>query len=175
VSDAGPEPAEPDDGTAALVDARRPLDPRVLRLWRIEAAIWWGVALLVGGGIAVLMLVTGTGELVAVLILVALVLLAVLAVVGPSVRYRAWRYEVGDEGLLLEHGVVTRTTSLTPFRRIQHVDVASGPIERSLGLGHLVLHTASATTDASIPGIPLDEADHLRSVILERAGAGDAV
>jgi membrane protein YdbS with pleckstrin-like domain len=156
-------------------DGRRSLDPRVLRLWRIEAGIWWAVAVLVLGGLAVLVVLADAERWVAVLLVGVIVLLGALAVVAPGVRYRSWRYEVGEEGLLLEHGVLTRTTSLTPYRRIQHVDVASGPIERSLGLGHLVLHTASATTDAELPGIPLDEADELRSTILERAGAGDAV
>jgi membrane protein YdbS with pleckstrin-like domain len=147
----------------------------VLRLWRIEAAIWWAVAVLVLGGLAVLVVLADAEPWVAVLLVAALVLLGGLALVAPGVRYRSWRYDVGEEGLLLEHGVLTRTTSLTPYRRIQHVDVASGPIERSLGLGHLVLHTASATTDAELPGIPLGDADELRSTILERAGAGDAV
>jgi hypothetical protein len=171
---------EEQDGSGAVVaeataDARRPLDPRVLRLWRIESGLAWLVAVVLAGGLAALLLVDDRAPGVATGLLVGLVVLAVLALVLPGVRYRAWRYEVGDEGLLLEHGVVTRTTSLTPYRRIQHIDVASGPIERSLGLGHLVLHTGSATTDATVPGIPLDDADRLRSMIIERAGAGDAV
>ncbi|OWY59423.1 hypothetical protein B7486_74640, partial [cyanobacterium TDX16] len=160
----------PDGSDAASAEhptARRPLDPRVLRLWRIESGLAWLAAAVVGGGLGALLLADDRAPRVAAALLVGLVVLAVLALVLPGVRYRAWRYEVGDQGLLLEHGVVTRTTSLTPYRRIQHVDVASGPIERSLGLGHLVLHTGSATTDATVPGIPLEDADRLRSVIIE--------
>lgn len=170
-----PDPSAPHDPPGAVAAGPRSLDRRVLRLWRIEAAIWWAVAVLVLGGLAVLVVLADAEPWVAVLLVAALVLLGGLALVAPGVRYRSWRYDVGEEGLLLEHGVLTRTTSLTPYRRIQHVDVASGPIERSLGLGHLVLHTASATTDAELPGIPLGDADELRSTILERAGAGDAV
>ena len=170
-----PEPDASDDEVAPAEPSRRHLDPRVLLLWRIEAGLAWLVAGVLLGGTAALVHAADGAPLVVGAAAVSIVVLAGLALVVPGVRFRAWRYEVGEEGLLLEHGVVTRTTSLTPFRRIQHVDIASGPLERGLGLGHLVLHTASATTDAAIPGIPLDEADRLRWVNVERAGAGDAV
>jgi hypothetical protein len=153
----------------------QPLDPRVLRLWRIEAGLLWAVAALVLGGTALAVAVAGGSATVVLVSLLALLLLGALAVVVPAKQYAAWRYQVGDDGLFLEHGVITRTTSVTPHRRIQHVDVASGPLERWLGLAHLVLHTASASTDAEVPGIPLDEAERLREVILGRAGVGDAV
>jgi hypothetical protein len=37
------------------------------------------------------------------------------------------------------------------------------------------VHTASAGTDATIPGIAAGEAEGLRRLILARAGSGDAV
>jgi membrane protein YdbS with pleckstrin-like domain len=42
-------------------------------------------------------------------------------------------------------------------------------------LAGLTIHTASAATDAGLPGLPVAEADRLRRLILDRAGAGDAV
>jgi len=151
------------------------LDRRVLRLWRIEAGLMWLLAAVVLGGVAWAVAVADGPALVAITCVLLLVILGVLALVGPTQQFRVWRYQVGEEGLLLVHGVITRTTSVTPYRRIQHVDVASGPIERAFGLAHLVLHTASASTDAEVPGIPLEDAERLREVILDRAGVGDAV
>jgi membrane protein YdbS with pleckstrin-like domain len=58
---------------------------------------------------------------------------------------------------------------------VQYVDINQGPIERALGLARLRVHTAAASSDATIPGIAADEADALRQVILERTGSGDAV
>jgi hypothetical protein len=45
---------------------------------------------------------------------------------------------------------------------MQLVDVRRGPLERYLGLATVQLHTAAATTDATIPGLPPEEAARLR-------------
>ena len=55
------------------------------------------------------------------------------------------------------------------------IDIAQGPVERAVGLARLVVHTASAGTDASIPGIAAGDAEGLRRLILARTGHGDAV
>jgi hypothetical protein len=44
-----------------------------------------------------------------------------------------------------------------------------------VGVARLVVHTASAGTDATIPGIAAGDAEGLRRLILARAGSGDAV
>ncbi len=54
---------------------------------------------------------------------------------------------------------------------MQTVDVVAGPIDQRFGIARLQLHTASATTDASIPGLPADEARRLRD---ELAALGEA-
>ena len=52
--------------------------------------------------------------------------------------------------------------------RMQLVDVTAGPIDRSLGLTTVKLHTAAATTDAAIPGLPPEEAGALRDRLAAR-------
>ena len=64
----------------------------------------------------------------------------------------------GPDALELRHGVVRRIHSAIPYR-VQHIDVAQGPVERAVGLSRLVLHTASAGTDAIIPGIAAGDAE----------------
>ena len=89
--------------------------------------------------------------------------------------YRAWSYVIGDDVLELRHGVLTSTRSAIPYFRVQHVDITAGPVERALGVAALVVRTASATTDARVPGVAAGEAEALREVILARTGRGDAV
>jgi membrane protein YdbS with pleckstrin-like domain len=89
--------------------------------------------------------------------------------------YRNWSYVLADDVLELRHGVVSRVHSAIPYFRVQHVDITQGPLERALGISRLVIHTASAATDAAIPGIGSGEAEGLRRVILARTGSGDAV
>lgn len=93
----------------------------------------------------------------------------------PRLAYRCWTYTVDDRALVLHHGVVFRSESAIPYFRVQHVDIERGPLERTWGLSRLVVRTASATTDATIPGLSEHDAADLRRLILERAGRGDAV
>ena len=55
-----------------------------------------------------------------------------------------------------------RELVVVPHARIQYVDVQAGPLVRKFGLAGVQLHTASASTDASIPGLPAAEAAELR-------------
>ena len=82
---------------------------------------------------------------------------------------------MAEDALELRHGVVRRIHSAIPYFRVQHIDVAQGPVERAVGLARLVVHTASAGTDATIPGIAAGDAEGLRRLILARTGHGDAV
>lgn len=70
--------------------------------------------------------------------------------------------------LLVRHGIMFHTTSVVPYGRLQYVEVSSGPIERMFGLAGVELHTASASTDATIPGLPRAEAERLRDELAAR-------
>ena len=86
-----------------------------------------------------------------------------------------WRWNELPEALELRHGVVVHRASYVPYHRIQQIDVERGPLERSFGLAQLVVRTASATTDATLPGLSDEEAARLREHLLSRAGVDDAV
>ena len=89
---------------------------------------------------------------------------------GPR---RHWRYQVAADALELRHGVVRQIHSYPLLPGPAHRR-RPGPFEQVVGLSRLVLHTASAGTDATIPGIAAGDAEACR-LILARAGHGDAV
>lgn len=99
----------------------------------------------------------------------------VAAVVYAWLHWRRWWWSVGREALELGHGVVIRHASYVPYHRIQQIDVDRDVVERALGLARLTVHTASATTDAGIPGLSAGEARELRRHLLEQAGRHDGV
>lgn len=150
-----------------------PLDPRQVWVWTVG----WGLA---GLGLAAVVLVgdlalsaagsdvrgpTGlTAAAVAVMTIAA-------AAVLPRIAHRRWRYRLGPTELELRRGIVVRTETSIPYRRVQHIDITRSPVERSLGLSELVVRTAAATTDATLPGVAVAEAEALRDVILARARA----
>ena len=157
--------------------AARELDRRVVVVWTVQEAVGYAVlavavlAVDVGARLAGADL-PGPPGLAAALVAVAGGLAAWWL---PRASYRHWRYQVAEDALELRHGVVRRIHSAIPYFRVQHIDVAQGPVERAVGLARLVVHTASAGTDATIPGIAAGDAEGLRRLILARAGSGDAV
>lgn len=149
-----------------------PLERRVLRLWRIRASLALGLWVAV-----VLATLVGAGQVLAG-VLVALALAAVGGLLVPwwtSLVWRAWQFRVGDGALHLRHGVLTRRESTIPYHRVQHIDLEAGPLERRMGLTSLILRTASASSDSTVPGIDAGDAEALRSRILALVGTGDAV
>jgi membrane protein YdbS with pleckstrin-like domain len=156
------------DGGEELVALER----RVLSLWRLRSAIVLGgvVALVLAGTAGAGAWLAGAGAA-----------LALGVGGGLAVRWwtatvwRAWQFRIGEHALHLRHGVLVRRESTIPFHRVQHIDLEAGPLERRLGLTSLVLRTASASSDSTIPGIDAAEADALRTRILALVGTGDAL
>ena len=143
---------------------RRSLSPRVQLHWGIRTAI----ASVVLGLIATFAL-RGFGRdprfggvLTAVLV--------ILGTVWVVLQYRVWIYQIQDDAIYLERGVVTHVRTLVPYVRIQHVDTSRSPFERALGLSTLVVYTAgSRGADISVPGLTPSEASDLQQRIKELA------
>lgn len=96
--------------------------------------------------------------------------LAVLAVLALTVfraitivrAVHAWGYAEREDDLLVRHGLLVRRLSIVPYARMQFVDVTAGPLERAFGLATVQLHTATAASDARVPGLAPAEASRLR-------------
>ena len=99
----------------------------------------------------------------------AVLLVWVLLLIPRQVR--AWGYAERDDDLLVRKGVLLRSMVVVPYGRMQYVDVQAGPVDRKFGVATVQLHTASAGTDAAIPGLPPAEAARLRDRL---ASAGEA-
>ncbi|OYR57962.1 PH domain-containing protein [Halorubrum halodurans] len=105
--------------------------------------------------------------------------LLVLGVVHALLRYRRWSYEIREDALYLDRGVITQVRTTVPLVRIQHVDSRRGPVERVVGLASCVVYTAgSRGADVRIPGLTPDGASDLREELKRlaiRADGEDAV
>jgi membrane protein YdbS with pleckstrin-like domain len=92
------------------------------------------------------------------------------AVVVPR-QVRAIGYAERDDDLLVRKGVLFRTLVVVPYGRMQYVDVQAGPLARRLRIAQVQLHTASASTDATIDGLEPAEAERLRDRLASRGEA----
>jgi membrane protein YdbS with pleckstrin-like domain len=77
-------------------------------------------------------------------------------------RVRSFGYAERADDLLVTSGIMFRRLVVVPYGRMQLVDITAGPIDRSLGVTTVQLHTAAASTNATIPGLPPAEASGLR-------------
>ena len=98
-----------------------------------------------------------------------------LSYAWPAMHYRHTSYMLDAEGIEIRSGVWWRRIISVPRSRVQHIDVSQGPMERSYGLGRLVLYTAgTAHSRVELPGLSYAVAFALRNHLLPR-GSDDAV
>jgi len=148
------------------------LDPKVKTAWRVQNALGWTiplVAALLFLGAATLTGIPVWIPAVTLAVVFALFVLAVTAV--PEVRYRRWRWEVRDEEIRLQTGLIVRELTVIPMVRVQHVDTAQGPIMRALDLSDVHIWTAAGKH--AIPALAEADAATLRDRIAVLARVTD--
>ena len=140
----------------------RSLSPVARTVWRAQQGAIWG-ALVVAGVVLSLNLDVG-GALW--WLVPALGLLVCVAVVPPLLWSR-WRWDIGDDGIDIQHGALTVRRTLVPWVRVQHVDTRRGIFEQTFGLSTVVVHTAAGSH--TIPLLAAGDAEQLRTRIAELA------
>jgi membrane protein YdbS with pleckstrin-like domain len=161
-----------DRSRRALHTEPQQLSPQVLKLWWVTTGIWTAIVLVLGGVAEVILWVKsdeGVFRLpLGVLAGLAVLLLGVLPLLMVPLSYRRWTYQIREEDVLIESGVVWRVRRSVPRSRVQHVDIKSGPLDRWLGVVEVELFTAgSMGAVASIPGLSPVAAEELRSALVE--------
>jgi membrane protein YdbS with pleckstrin-like domain len=140
------------------------LSPNYRSMRRLTSVIGIGVVFLAGA--LVVGLAVGLWWLAGVIVVVgAAILIARWIVVGRN--WASWGYLEREEDLYITHGVLFRSMVTVPYGRMQLVEVRSTPLQRAYGLATVQLVTASAATDAAIPGLLPDEAARLRDRLSE--------
>lgn len=97
----------------------------------------------------------------------ALPLLWFCCVSGLEARRRRWALREHD--LIYHSGLIWQRTAILPFARIQHVETASGPIERMFGLMRVKCFTAGGMwADLTVEGLERDAARRVRQYLLDQ-------
>ncbi len=149
-------------------DNWRRISPKLATTRRISLSIWLGV-LFIPAAVASWFLFE-LWFVPALIVAVGLALWAWLFVrAGRLVA--SYGYAERDADLCVTHGLMFRQLLVVPFGRMQVIKVSSGPLLRAYGLATVQLVTASAQTDAVVPGLPLDDARALRDRLIELSDA----
>lgn len=107
--------------------------------------------------------------------------LSIRTLVYPALEVPRRGYALQESEILIKRGLIATSRLTIPFERIQDVSSSSGFIDRQFGLSTLHISAASAGAasrgfisfsssgpSSSLDGLDLDEAEDLRTQILER-------
>ncbi len=148
------------------------VDPAVVSYWRVSAALT-SAAIFVGFAVYAVPALyfapkIGVGLLVAATLTSTPGLL--FALVTSSMRYRRLAYSTDHGVLRLRYGVLVHTEKVIPTRRLQHIDIDRGPVERWFGLVSLSVFTAGGRRATfSLPGLSPQTAEALRAQLVQEA------
>ncbi len=152
------EPLSVDDAFAPPGEPWHPVSPKLATARRLTLMLVAVPVLLVLGVVA------AEGQVRTVALVLAAATLVLTAwmwwLIGR--RVRSFGYAERADDLLVTSGIMFRRLVVVPYGRMQLVDITAGPIDRSLGVTTVQLHTAAASTNATIPGLPPAEASGLR-------------
>lgn len=81
----------------------------------------------------------------------------------PKVHFERFRYELFQEELEIQSGLIFISNVLVPMVKVQHVEMESGPILRKFGLAKVLIVTAATTH--KISGLKLEDAERLKQRI----------
>jgi len=115
------------------------------------------------------------------------VIVLIFGEIFARMSYSRWFYELTDQGLRLEKGIIWKKYSSIPYERIQNVDIHRGIIARLFGFSTLDIHTAGYAggygrgrrgprSEGHIPAVSIQEAEDMRdqimNVVTKKHGSG---
>ena len=95
-----------------------------------------------------------------------------LAYLLAKLSYDNFGYQIGDDVIIIESGVVVRRHVSIPYGRIQNVDIVRGPIAQLMGLADLQIQTAGISgvniMEGRIPALFPNDSEKLKNDILSK-------
>jgi membrane protein YdbS with pleckstrin-like domain len=75
-------------------------------------------------------------------------------------------FALREKDVSYRSGLIFHSITTVPLNRIQHSEVVRGPLDRFFGLSSVKIYTAGgSSSDVSIPGLKLEEAEKVREFI----------
>jgi membrane protein YdbS with pleckstrin-like domain len=99
----------------------------------------------------------------------ATVILIALLFWLSTISFRKKGYALREKDILFQKGILSRTTTVIPFSRIQHVALHEGFFSRMYQLSELQIYTAGgSSSDLHIPGLPKEQAEQMKTFLLQK-------
>jgi len=96
----------------------------------------------------------------------------VIAIIGffssiASVKRRG--FAIREKDILYKRGLISTTTTMIPFNRVQHVAMHEGVFSRIFNLAQIQIFTAGgSTSDVKISGIEKEKAENIKELLMQK-------
>jgi uncharacterized protein len=144
------------------------LDKKYLRILFIRIVIFF---LILAGAFAAFLIISEENPPTNILIIISLVFVFLVASISilTVLEFPRKGYLVREKDLSYQKGLITYKLITVPFNRIQHVEVNQGVMANILKLSSVKIYTAGGNaSDLSIPGLPSEIAQNLKSFLSEK-------
>ncbi|MCR8850702.1 PH domain-containing protein [Rossellomorea sp. SC111] len=149
-------------------EPQKRISPLALKVWKIYGVLESLIVAALAVGAIVLTFIFDWSQWVTAISVVVLILFTyVFVFLLPTIKWKRWRYEVREQEIELQRGILIVKRTLVPMVRVQHVDTVQGPILKRYGLSSITISTAATVHE--IPALDMEEADDLRNSISQLA------
>ena len=102
-------------------------------------------------------------------IVVGIVLFLAGLVLFTKFSFHKKGYAFREHDAIYKSGLISETTTIIPFNRVQHVALHQGFTSRKLGLASIELFTAGgSSSDLEIPGLLLADAQLIKNLVSQK-------
>lgn len=149
-------------------EPQKRISERALTVWKITGIIYVFLSILIGIGASIAIFFFHYPLWIIFIIIVGIIIIGYfLTFIIPKLRWQRWRYEVREQEIELQRGILIKKRTLIPMIRVQHVDTIQGPLLKKYRLSTISISTAATTHE--IPALDENEADELRISIAKLA------
>ncbi len=109
-----------------------------------------------------------------------IVFVIIVGEIYARMSYNRWLFEINEDGVKLEHGIIWKKYTSIPYERVQNVDIRRGIIARMLGFSTLDIETAGRSgfsygrgnkkykSEGHLPAVDINEAERIREFVMKK-------
>jgi len=110
--------------------------------------------------------------------LVILLCYIILTEIFVNWAYRNWKYELTQDSLKIEKGVIVKKYKSIPYERVQNVDITRGILARIIGFSTIDIQTAGYSaysakggvghSEGHLPALSIEVAEKIREFLMKK-------
>lgn len=141
-----------------------PLHPSFWKVVLVNLAIFFAILTI---AVASVMIINPEARDYLLEIVASLIAFCIVILFFSRLSFSKKAYAFRNHDVLFRSGVISTTTIIIPYNRIQHVALHEGLIPRNFGLAEIHIFTAGGSgSDIEIPGIAKEQAEDIKQLLM---------